>query len=423
MKSAKIEPTEEIFKNPSIFLEVELKFIFSAGIFLRILGIFGIIIGFTIAIWMIIAGPRTVIRILRFGDTKIDDFQHYPARQMTASRSPYLFSNETNKDAVPTHVPVSGTSTDLNEFLRESDTIAFLILKNDRLIFEQYEQGHTASTLSQSFSMAKSFTSILVGKAIADGYIQSVQQPVTDFIPELADNGFSDVTIAHLLTMTSGSSYVENDNPFGIHVILNYTPQLEQKILSFKIKDEPGSIWRYKSGDNVLLGLILQRALAPKTITEYTQETLWTPLGMEFNGLWTLDHTGDGLEKTWCCLSAAARDYLKIGRLYLHEGVWEGMQVVPAEWVGQSTQVGAIPEAAWDSGYRRIGIWNYGYQWWLVSEEEGSCLANGKDGQYLYINPAKDIVILRLGWSTGNLPLSQWLNVFQYLSNNIEEQD
>jgi CubicO group peptidase (beta-lactamase class C family) len=362
----------------------------------------------------------TVFRIIRYGDTKIDDFLHYPARTLAASPSPFHFPESYDQEII--HVPVpAGASTDLDVLLQSTDTIAFLILKNDRLILERYFQEHSPSTRSQSFSMAKSVTSILIGMAIADGYLQSVDQLIIDFVPELADKGFADVTIHHLLTMTSGSSYVENDNPFGIHVILNYTPQLEQKILNFEKKNQPGLIWRYKSGDNALLGLILDRALAPKTITEYTQERLWTPLGMEFDGLWSLDRAGDGLEKTWCCLAAAARDYMKLGRLYLHEGVWEGEQIVPTEWVKQSTQVGAIPETAWDPDFRRIGVWNYGYQWWLISENEGSFLANGKDGQYLYVNPAYDVVILRLGWSTGKMPLSQWLRLFHYLSTEVGE--
>jgi CubicO group peptidase (beta-lactamase class C family) len=246
------------------------------------------------------------------------------------------------------------------------------------------------------------------------GYIQSVDQPVTDFIPELSEKGFSNVTIHHLLTMTSGSSYVENDNPFGIHVVLNYTPVLEQKILQFQMKEEPGRVWRYKSGDNALLGLILHRALAPKTITEYTQERLWT-LGMEYKGVWSLEL---GMAwKTWCCMAAAARDFLKLGRLYLHEGLWDGEQVVPAEWVRQSVK-GSIPYDVWDADYRRIGVWNYGYQWWLISEEEGSFLANGKDGQYLYVNPIyRDFEIRMEHREAAAEPVAQFVSQCFYWKN------
>jgi CubicO group peptidase (beta-lactamase class C family) len=398
-------------------------FVLKSRVVRKIIILFGIltgILGLVIIIWMIVAGPGTVLRVIRFGDTKIDDFRKYPARYMAASAQPYGFPE--GKDQSNIQVPAPGNTghtTGIDELLRSTDTIAFLVLKNDRLVIERYYQDHGRSILSQAFSMSKSFTSILIGLAITDGYIQSVDQPVTDFIPELIEEGFSNVTIKHLLTMTSGSSYIENDNPFGIHVILNYTPELENKILGFKMKDKPGTVWRYKSGDNALLGLILQRTLAPKTITEYSQERLWAPLGMEYDGLWTLDHAGDGLEKTWCCMSAAARDYLKLGKLYLQGGQWQGEQIVPAGWVHESTQTGAISEELWDANYQRIGVWNYGYQWWLLDRERGSYLANGKDGQYLYIDPTTQTVILRLGWSMGNMPLSRWIYLFEYLSDSL----
>jgi CubicO group peptidase (beta-lactamase class C family) len=398
-------------------------FVLKSRVVRKIIILFGIltgILGLVIIIWMIVAGPGTVLRVIRFGDTKIDDFRKYPARYMAASAQPYGFPE--GKDQSNIQVPAPGNTghtTGIDELLRSTDTIAFLVLKNDRLVIERYYQDHGRSILSQAFSMSKSFTSILIGLAITDGYIQSVDQPVTDFIPELIEEGFSNVTIKHLLTMTSGSSYIENDNPFGIHVILNYTPELENKILGFKMKDKPGTVWRYKSGDNALLGLILQRTLAPKTITEYSQERLWAPLGMEYDGLWTLDHAGDGLEKTWCCMSAAARDYLKLGKLYLQGGQWQGEQIVSAGWVHESTQTGAISEELWDANYQRIGVWNYGYQWWLLDRERGSYLANGKDGQYLYIDPTTQTVILRLGWSMGNMPLSRWIYLFEYLSDSL----
>ncbi|MBN1370998.1 MAG: serine hydrolase [Anaerolineaceae bacterium] len=371
-----------------------------------------------LVVWMLIAGPQTVLRILRFGDTKIDDFRHEPVREMTSSPVPYTFAPVSSQDRLNFTVPVpSGSTSDLDALLSSNDTIAFLVLKDDQLVIERYYQGHTANTRSQAFSMAKSFTSTLVGLAIEDGYFTSVDQSITDFIPELSPHGFDKVTLLHLLTMTSGSAYQENDNPFGVHVILNYTPHLEQRILTFRMADEPGTVWRYKSGDNALLGLALSRVLAPNTIAGYMQERVWDPVGMEAAGSWSLDHAGDGLEKTWCCLAATPPDFLKLGRLYLHDGVWEGRQVLPEGWVQESTQLSALPDSIWDADFRQIGIWNYGYQWWLVSKEDGSYLANGKDGQFLYINPAKDTVILRLGWSTGSLPLSQWIALFQHLAD------
>jgi len=374
----------------------------------------------TLAAWIAVAGPVTVYRVVRYGDTMIDDFKFYPFRRLRASESPFLFEENRSGLFVPSVVELDGrTQSELEDLLQSNDTIAFLIIKDDALVYERYYQGHSQSSLSQSFSMAKSFTSALVGMALDDGLIASVDQPVTGFIPELAEAGFEDVTVRHLLTMMSGSNYVENDNPFGIHVILNYTPNLEREILGFGMERTPGEHWRYKSGDNALLALILDRALGQMTITDYTQERLWAPLGMQYDGMWTLDHEGDGLEKTWCCLAATARDFAKLGRLYLNDGNWGGRQLLSPDWIRQSTQVGGVPETDWPDDFRAVGWRNYGYQWWLLSDEEGDYMASGKDGQYLYVNPSRNVIILRLGWSTGDLFTSQWISLFKHLAREV----
>ena len=176
-----------------------------------------------------------------------------------------------------------------------------------------------------------------------------------------------------------------------------------------------------------MLALILSRALRPETISAYAQRKLWQPLGMEQDALWTLDHAGDGLEKTWCCLAASARDFGRLGLLYLHGGNWHGKQLVPEAWVRASTQVAMIPEQRWPQEYREIGLKNYGYSWWLmedyqicgrpvVAEDAGSYLGLGKDGQYLYVNPGRGIVIVRLGRSQGSLDTGGWIRLFQAIS-------
>ncbi|MBW7882981.1 MAG: serine hydrolase [Caldilineaceae bacterium] len=386
----------------------------------RIAKLVGAVVGLlliVLVIWMAIAGPVTVYRILRYGDTDIDDFSHYPGRRLQATTSPFRFELDVNALQVPASVLRDfGADGQLEEILRSNDSIAFLVIKNDTILYERYFQGHTAAARSQSFSMAKSYTSALIGMAIDDGYLEGVDQRVTQYVPELADRGFGEVTIEHLLTMMSGSNYVEDDNPFAEHVILNYTPALEQEILKIAMETEPGTRFRYKSGDNALLALVLDRALGEETITGYTQRRFWNPLGMEQDGVWTIDHEGDGLEKTWCCLAASARDFAKLGRLYLRQGEWNGQQLLSPDWIQRSTQAGAVPEEEWPDDFRVAGFHNYGYQWWLGSREESDYLALGKDGQFLYVNPLRDVVIVRLGWSSGALRAGQWLSLFQTLA-------
>lgn len=364
--------------------------------------------------WIAIAGPVTVLRVVRYGDTDIDDYSHYPGRELAPGVSPFVPA-QADEEMVISGESLSeyGSGIDLETVLDANNTIAFLVLKDDTILYERYYQGHTVSSVSQIFSVTKSFTSALIGLAIEDGLIDAVDQSITGLIPELEEKGFGDVTFRHLLTMMSGSSYQENDNPFGEHVILNFTPQLERWILSFDMEAEPGTVFRYKSGDNALLGLALARALAPETIVDYTQRRLWSPLGMQDRGIWTIDHQGDGLEKTWCCLAISARDLARFGSLYLNEGIWGEERILPATWVEQSTQRGQVPEAAWPEDYRSIGWRSYGYQWWLLSEEDGDFFGLGKDGQFLYVNPRTKTVIVRLGWSAGDLRTSQWVKLFQ----------
>jgi CubicO group peptidase (beta-lactamase class C family) len=223
----------------------------------------GILLLFLLA-WLVIAGPVTVLRITRYGDTNIDDYSHYPGRQLSPGDAPFSFDQTDGEMAISGEaLGEYGVEPDLNALLEANDTITLLVVRDDPILCERYYQGRTPSSLSQLFSVTKSVTSALVGMAIADGYFEDVDQPITDFIPELAAKGFGDVTIHYLLTMMSGSDYQENDNPFGERVILNFTPQLEERILRTQMGAPPGTVFRYKSGDNALLGLALARTLEP----------------------------------------------------------------------------------------------------------------------------------------------------------------
>ena len=262
------------------------------------------------------------------------------------------------------------------------------------------------TSLSMSFSIAKSFTSALVGCAIDDGLIQSVEQPVTDFVPELKKNNFEQLRIKHLLQMTSGIDYTENDNPFGIHSRCYHQAEIIDTILNFKLKEEPGSTFEYKSGDTLLLGLILARALKNKTLTKYLEEKIWDPIGMEYDGLWSVYE--DGLEKTFCCISARARDYAKFGRLYLNSGSWNGRQVIPKKWIDRSTRIDTTEGSAWF----------YQYGWYVMSEKYGDYRAEGVHGQFIYINPKKRLIIVRLGRDRV-VSWDDWREIFAFFADKI----
>lgn len=363
-----------------------------------------------VAIWWIVtAGPVTVYRTVVYNHSGIDDYRIFPQRRLTAAPQPFRFREGGHKGNAP--LPVSfGSRHDvpLSELLSATGTVAFLMVKDDAIMFEQYFEGFDRATPSLSFSMAKSFLSVLAGCAIADGYLKSVDQPVTDFVPELREKGFASVTLKHLLQMTSGIDYAENDFPLGLHVRFYYTDRLEQEILNLRLREPPGTRFIYKSGDAYLLTLALKRALGGKSITAYMQERLWQPLGMEYDGIWSIDHAPDGLEKTGCCLAATARDFAKIGQLYLNKGQWDGRRIIPEEWVTEPTRIDTAKGSAWE----------YQYMWWRVSRDRPDFMAIGHLGQFLYVNPAARLIIVRLGAGTGGLSLEEWKAVFISLSEN-----
>jgi CubicO group peptidase (beta-lactamase class C family) len=370
--------------------------------------------GATVAfVWLcIVAGPDTAIRMIYYNDTHINDYKLFPSRPLTASPAPYHFKGNPDESRIPTEFMHGGTKVKLEEFVRANQTVAFLVIKDETILYERYFREYERQSLVQAFSMSKSFMSALIGCAIDERLIGSEEQPVTDFIPELKANGFDRVTLRHLLNMTSGTNYRQGGlneiNPFGLHPRFEYTPRLESEILKLKVQDEPGSQFEYKSGDTAILSLALKRALKTKTITAYLQEKIWTPLGMESNAVYTLDHEGDGLEKTWCCLAATARDFAKFGQLYLNRGMWQGKRILSEEWIKRSTPFG-FAERGWISS-----LPGYKYHWWILGN--GNFLGAGKAGQLLYINPSRNFLCVRLGRRSGSPGLWGWTTLFNYLA-------
>jgi len=329
-------------------------------------------------------------RFVVYNFADIHDYKKFPARNLENDSVKFHFAIA-EKGKVPKELTLKNKEYPFETFLKDNKTVAFLIIQNDTIQYEQYFAGYNETSIVPSFSMAKSITSILIGCAIDDQLIHSVDEPITNYIPELKKNGFEQVTIEHLLQMTSGLKFNEGyANPFGDVATFYYGRNLRKAIGKMKTKSAPGLHFEYLSGNAELLGLVLERALKNKSITEYFQEKLWKPLGMEYEGSWSLDKKKDGLEKTFCCVNARARDFAKIGRLYLNEGNWNGNQIVSKEWVHQSTKVDTLNGSAW----------YYQYQWWLPTKN-GDFMAQGILGQYIYVNPSKNLIVVRLGKNEG----------------------
>lgn len=285
----------------------------------------------------------------------------------------------------------------LEELLASTGSQAFIIIQDDVIRYEKYFNGAQRDTLVTSFSTAKSIDSALVGSAIVDGYIKSVDDPITNYLPELAerDDRFQQITIRNLLEMNSGIRYVEKDIPFFDDGNRTYRfPDMRRLALEMTKIDAPPGEFVYNPYNPLVLGVILERVTG-KSVTQYLQEKLWTPLGMEYGGSWSLDSQRTGYEKMESGINARAIDFAKIGSLYLHHGIFNGTQILPAEWVAKSTNP--------DEAIKLDENVYYKYYWWGFKrgEKDYDYFALGNLGQFIYISPTHNLIIVRNGKEYG----------------------
>lgn len=342
-------------------------------------------------------------RFVYYNFADITDHKIFPYRTATNDSVKFIFEHA-GKPKFPKKFTMGNTEVEFDKYLEDNKTVAFIIIKDDSIQYEKYFRGYDEASVVASFSMAKSVTSMLIGCAIEDGYIKSVEEPITNYIPEFKREELSQVTIKHVLQMTSGIKFNESYiNPFGDAATFYYGTNMRPAIYRRRLAETPGTTFSYSSGDTEILGLVLERALKGKKITEYLQEKIWKPLGMEYDATWSLDRKKDGLEKTFCCINARARDFAKLGRLYLNKGNWNGTQVVPQKWVEESV----MPDVT------NGGVRYYKYQWWL--EQNGNFMAQGILGQFIFVCPSKNLIIVRLGEDYGN---ASWEYIFNTLAEN-----
>lgn len=334
-------------------------------------------------------------RFLWYNFANITDHCIFSSRPLKPSSKLWAFA-EASTYTVPRTVTLKDREVPFEQMLKESKTVAYIIIRNDSIVYQHFLNGYQKTDIVASFSMAKSVTATLIGIALGEGIIGSVDDPITKYVPELKVRGFEGVTVKHLLQMTSGLAYSESYiSPFSDAAAQYYGRRLERHVLHSKLKHPPGERFEYTSGTTQLLGYVLHRALATRqiTLTDYLQQKIWEPAGMESAASWSTDKK-DGLEKTFCCINAIAEDFARIGRLYLHKGYRDGTSLVPEAWVEASTRVDTSDGSAWF----------YQYQWWIGSKTEGDFFMNGHLGQYVYVNPKRNIVMVRLGKKEGGIP-------------------
>jgi CubicO group peptidase (beta-lactamase class C family) len=332
------------------------------------------------------------------GEVRIENFRSwdeiFPAAVVHRSGEAFHFKEK----AADLHVEFeyAGKKKTLDRFLDETTTTNFLVVKDDTIVYEKYFRGNTKDSKATSMSVSKSFTSALVGLCVADGVIQNVDDPITKYVDFLKGSGYDGVPIKHILQMSSGIKFSEKyDDPTsdimqmvgavaGGKSIKDYAKELTSAKPS-------GQSFNYASIDTGILGFLIE-AVTHKSPAQLLEERLWGPMGMESDACWNTDNAGNVL--TFMGLNVTARDYAKFGRLYLNKGNWNGKQLISAQWVAESVKpdkeyltLKDFYSPGWDIGYQ--------YQWWVPAGNEGEFTAIGVWGQYVYVNPAQKLIIVK----------------------------
>lgn len=337
------------------------------------------------------------------------DFNHFPQRKIENQAPAFNFSKP-NKDynlgnsIGLTNKSLNTSSVALDSFVQLHKTISFLIIRNDTILYEKYNGSYSDTSLVSSFSMVKSMISTLVGIAISEGKIQSIDNSITDYLSEFKSKpGFDSITIKNLLQHTSGIKFTDEIfNLVSDNAEFYWGKNLRQEMAELTLKNAPNKVFHYSSANTQLLALILER-VANEPISNYLETKIWKPLGMEAPAFWSLDSDDENsMEKAFCCLQARTIDFAKFGRLYLNKGSWEGEQIVSTDWVEQSTQS--------DPNNNNRHFYNYG--WGIGPLKYKSFYAVGLYGQYLYIYPEKNLLIIRFGDRLTSYNPNYWQDIF-----------
>lgn len=314
----------------------------------------------------------------------IDDADNFAQRKIATSQ-PLAWE----KDAAFNKEPLNSATL---SYLQQYKSAAFLVAKNGKLLHETYFSSYTEASKTNSFSIAKTVTTMQVGLAVQQGLIPSFDAPITQFLPEYAGNARgAKATLSQLSAMKAGHDWTENYKlPFNVTTDLYYGKDAEKLVLNQDFEREPGTEYEYSSGSTQLLGVILKRAIQKKNpqsnVSEHLSQSLWQPLGMEKDAIYTLDRAGEdgGMERTYCCVFATARDYAKLGQLLLQDGQWGGKQLLDKAFVQRMRK----PDLQAYYGHSLWMDWTYKHPFYFMQ---------GHQGQYVIVVPSHQLVVVRLG--------------------------
>lgn len=301
---------------------------------------------------------------------------------------------------LPHKLPESFTFKDnkinLELFLKETKSTALVVIKDEDITFEQYYLGTTENDLRTSWSMAKSYLSAIFGIAVYEGHIPDLNVPVTEYVPQLIGSGYDGVTIKNVLQMSSGVAFNEDYGDFNSDInrfarMMALGGSFDEFAASLVTQRQQGTYMNYVSIDTHVLGMVL-RAATGKTIEEYLTQKLWSKLGNEKDAFYIVD--GKGEPMVLGGLNATSRDYARLGVLFRDNGLINGEQLVPAQWIKDSITPDA-PHLMPGKRDNAKPVFGYGYQWWIPEHSDQEFFAMGIYGQYIYINQKANVVIVK----------------------------
>lgn len=309
----------------------------------------------------------------------LEDYKEFENEEV-ANGTPQPWPNHVNYNSAKETEKLQKLNKDLG-------TIAYVIIKNDSLYFENYYDGFDENSKSNSFSMAKSYVSGLMQKAIEEGHIKGLDQPVSDYFSEFSEGRAAKMTVGDLSSMSSGTDWVEAYySPLSITTRAYFDDDLAKVILGLNMEADPGQKYKYSSGDTQLLAMVIEKATGKK-LYDYLSESFWKPLGSENSTLWQVDSEANDLVKAFCCIASNAKDFARYGKLFKDHGKWNGKQIIDSAFVAKSI-VPRFPESP-----------EYGYGWWLIQDYKGKdfFMMRGHLGQYVIVQPDDNMIIVRLG--------------------------
>ncbi len=332
-------------------------------------------------------------------DNRAEAFAHidriFPVITIKKASTPFHFEKATRELDGVTYQWRGNTSSVL-EFIEKTKTTSFIAIKDDVIVCEMYFQGYSSESMPTSMSVAKSFVSALIGIAVGEGRIKSIDDAITEYVPELSKSGYKGVPIRHILQMSSGINFVEvyddaKSDLMTMMIQLAGGRSLIEYAASLASRKPSGQEFNYASIDTAVLGLLLERVTG-KSAAAYLEDKIWKRIGTEADASWATDNHGNPLAFAW--LNATPLDFARFGRLYLNEGRWDGVQIVPADWIRNSVvpsekhlQPRALYGPDWNIGYQ--------FQWWVPSGEEKEFVAIGIWGQFIYVNPTRKTIIVK----------------------------